>query len=88
MASAYYTDEMMEFAKNLENKLDFPVVVSQFEDEKGPYLIINFTESDYQKHYDNDDHSDLATIAEYLVDLKMGFEKLGARVTFNVVEEL
>jgi hypothetical protein len=88
MATPYYTDDMMEFARSLENSLDFPTVITQMDDENGPYLIINFVDDEYQKHYQKDDTTDLQTIAQYLVNLKYGLEALGARVTFNVVEEL
>jgi hypothetical protein len=87
VATPYYTDEMKEFARGLENKLDFPTVITQLEDEFGPFLVINFTDHDYQKHYDGNTR-ELTVIAEYLVDLKLGLENLGARVTFNIVEEL
>lgn len=88
MATPYYTDDMMAFAQGLENKLQFKSVITQMDDDEGPYLIINFEESEYQKHYKNEDQADLVILAEYLVDLKLGLEALGARVTFNVVEEL
>lgn len=86
MAKSYDTDDVVRVFRSLDNEHHFPVVISEFEDNDGPYVIINFTEQDYLSRY-NGDKAIFTEIAKYLVDLKEVIEGLGARVTFNIYEE-
>lgn len=86
MAKSYDTDNVMRVFRILDNEHRFPVVITEYEDNEGPYVIINFTEADYMTRY-NGDTTVFQTIAQYLIDLREAIESTGARVTFNVYEE-
>ena len=86
MAKSYDTDDVMRAFRTLDNEHRFPVVITEFEDDEGPYVIINFTEQDYMSRYDGD-KAVFQVIAKYLIDLKEAIEGTGARVTFNIYEE-
>jgi hypothetical protein len=81
MATSYYTDSMREFVAELDNKYNFPVEISILEDAHGEFLVLAFTEFDYEIHR-LDDH--FREVGEYLVELRKGLCELGARVTFAV----
>lgn len=83
MATPYYTDSMRQFVAGFENKYNFPVEISILEDSFGEFLVLTFTEKDYEREHEKDHFRE---IGEYLVGLRQGLKDLGARVTFNIRE--
>jgi hypothetical protein len=83
MAETYNLDDVRTAFRSLENRLGFPVIISEMDDEHDSFIVINFDEVDYL-HYYNGDTEVFYEIAQYLIDLKKAIEAVGARVTFNV----
>lgn len=85
MAKAYYTDAMRDAFRECPNTLNFPLELTQMEDQAGPYLCIKFNASDYRKY--GEDREMLTIVAEDLVYMKNVLTAAGARVTFVVVDD-
>ena len=81
MANPYYTDEMRLFVYQLDNKYNFPVEISLLGDDLGEYLVLTFDMEDYEALRQKDHFRE---VCEYLIRLRDGLIKLGARVTFAV----
>jgi hypothetical protein len=85
VATAYYTDEMMEAFRECPNNLNFPFELTQLDDQAGPYLCIKFNRTDYEAYMDNEEM--LNVIVQDLVFVRNTLISKGARVTFAMVDD-
>jgi hypothetical protein len=85
MVTNYNLNDVIEVFRGTPNPENFPVVITEYVDDEGPYIIINFTDQDYQSYYTGDT-TVFHRIAQYLVNLKEEIESTGARVTFNIYD--